>query len=86
MQPILGNGEYGIVRPIGNKTIEAGDTVLCEVNGILMTHMVIMVANNKYVPYYLIGMANLECYGWIKQENIFGIVQPTGIFEKPLMI
>ena len=44
MMPILKNGEYGIATPIQSlEDVSVGDAVVCEVNGHLMTHMVMLI-------------------------------------------
>ena len=82
MQPILKNGEYCIITPIESlNDVNVGDAVLCEVNGYLMTHMVISksTASNR-TPYFLIGDTNMNIYGWT--NNIYGIAHGTSYIEK----
>lgn len=88
MAPILKNGEYCIITPITTDNIndiKVGDAVLCEVNGYLMTHMVIAIsdasANGRY---FLIGNSNMELYGWT--QNIFGKAIGTNICQRNDMI
>jgi hypothetical protein len=80
MQPILKNGEYGIISPVNPKDIQIGDAVLCKVNGYLMTHMVMLKSNSAHdKPYFLIGSTSYDLYGWT--SDIYGIVKGTNIFE-----
>lgn len=82
MFPILHSGEYCIVKPITDiNKVKVGDTVLCKVNGYLMTHMVIMKSNTSIKPYFLIGSTHLDIYGWT--DEIFGIAFGTKIIENP---
>lgn len=80
MEPVLEHGEYGIITPIDVKDVNVGDAVLCEVNGFLMTHMVIIKSDShKDTPQFLIGSTKFELYGWT--DKIYGIVKGTKIFE-----
>lgn len=84
MKPILNDGEYCIVYPIDNlNDVKVGDAVLCDVNGYLMTHMVILKSESNYdTPYFLIGSSRMELYGWT--NKIYGVAVGTNIFEEPL--
>lgn len=83
MMPLLNNGEYCTIEPVDDiNDIEIGDAVLCEVNGVLMTHMVIIKSNaNCNSPYFLIGSSYLHFYGWT--NKIYGLCKGTNILEKP---
>lgn len=83
MKPILNDGEYGIVYPIDSlDDVKVGDAVLCEVDGYLMTHMVIVKSeSNSKTPYFLIGSSHMQLYGWT--NKIYGIVIGTDVFEEP---
>lgn len=82
MSPILESGEYCVVEPVFDlNTVNVGDAVLCEVNGYLMTHMVILKSNsNANTPYFLIGNTAFEIYGWTCK--IYGIAKGTNYVEK----
>lgn len=85
MSPILSSGEYCVVEPIRNiEDVKQGDAVLCNVNGYLMTHMVIMVSTSAAddEPYFLIGDTHMNIYGWTKE--IYGIAYGTNILEVPI--
>lgn len=84
MMPILKNGEYGIATPIQNlEDISIGDAVVCEVNGHLMTHMVMLISySNHNTPYFLIGNTWMQFYGWT--NKIYGVVKGTDICEEPI--
>lgn len=86
MYPLLESGEYCIIEPIKDlNKIEDGDTVLCEVGGRLMTHMVMMKSNtSKETPYFLIGTTSLYAYGWT--NKIYGLCKGTNFLEMPLDI
>lgn len=80
MSPILLSGEYCILTPLKeNEEANVGDAVFCEVNGCLMTHMVIMKSksakNNKL--YYLIGSTDMQIFGWT--DKIFAFANGTRI-------
>ena len=80
MHPILKNGEYGVVIPIDINQVNIGDAVLCEVNGYLMTHMVVMSSDSaKDGRYVLIGDTSMNCYGWT--NKVYGGVIGTNIIE-----
>lgn len=85
MSPILSNGEYCIVEPIVDvEDVEEFDAVLCNVNGILMTHIVvqILISENNKERYFLIGDSHKNIYGLTKE--IYGIAHGTNIIEMPL--
>lgn len=85
MQPILKNGEYGVVVPINIDEVNIGDAVLCEVNGQLMTHMVMMISDSAYDGrYVLIGNTWMQFYGWT--NKVYGGVIGTNVFEEPIDI
>lgn len=76
MLPLLQSGEYCKLIPKEKTTINVGDAVFCEVNGCVMTHMVMMISNIQDKPMYLIGSPNFNhetnsfpIYGWT--SNIF---------------
>ena len=80
MHPVLKNGEYGVVVPISINDVNIGDAVLCEVNGYLMTHMVMMVSDSaKDSRQVLIGNTHMQFYGWT--DKVYGGVMGTNIIE-----
>lgn len=81
MEPILKNGEYGIVTPVTNleTDVQIGDAVLCEVNGIPMTHMVCMKSKTVNGWYFLIGTSSMGLYGWT--NKVYGLVHGTNICQ-----
>lgn len=83
MDPILKNGEYGLIIPIESlDDIEVGDAVLCKVGDYYMTHMVMMISSsNCNGKMFLIGNTWMQFYGWTNE--IFGIVKGTNILEMP---
>lgn len=84
MMPILKNGEYGIATPIQNlNEVSVGDAVVCEVNGHLMTHMVVLISeSHAETPYFLIGSTWMNFYGWT--NKIYGIVKGTNVCQEPI--
>lgn len=80
MHPVLKNGEYGVVVPISINDVNIGDAVLCEVNGYLMTHMVMMISDSaKDSRQVLIGNTHMQYYGWT--DKVYGGVMGTNIIE-----
>lgn len=86
MMPLLQSGEYCILIPANKTTIEVGDAVFCEVNGYVMTHMVMMISKIQGEPMYLIGSPNYDrttntfpIYGWTK--NVYAKAIGTKIFQ-----
>ena len=87
MMPLLQSGEYCILIPKDKTTIEVGDAVFCEVNGYVMTHMVMMISNIQNKPMYLIGSPNYNeftgqftMYGWT--SNVFAKAIGTKIIHQ----
>ena len=57
--------------------------MFCNVNGYLMTHMVLLKSNGGHdKPNFLIGSTEMYSYGWT--DEIYGICKGTNIIEKPL--
>ena len=86
MMPLLQSGEYCILIPANKTTIEVGDAVFCEVNGYVMTHMVMMISRIQGKPMYLIGSPNYDewsgkftMYGWT--SNVFAKAIGTKIIH-----
>lgn len=81
MHPILTSGEYCILCPLNGREANIGDAVFCEVNGYLMTHMVLMKSRNASEdrPYYLIGSTDGQLYGWTKK--VYALAQGTRVLE-----
>ena len=86
MMPLLQSGEYCILIPANKTTIEVGDAVFCEVNGYMMTHMVMMISRIQNNPMYLIGSPNYNeitgqftIYGWT--SNVFAKAIGTKIIH-----
>jgi hypothetical protein len=80
MHPVLKNGEYGILVPITIDQVNIGDAVLCEVNGHLMTHMVLMISDSaKDGRKVLIGDTWMRYYGWT--DKVYAGVIGTNILE-----
>lgn len=83
MMPILKSGEYCILRPLlGNQEANIGDAVFCEVDGYLMTHMVIMKSNSakNHKPYYLIGDTSYtNVFGWT--DKVYATAHGTNVIQ-----
>ncbi|MBR6516925.1 MAG: hypothetical protein IKT40_08845 [Bacilli bacterium] len=87
MSPLLKSGEYCILEPMrDNMEAEIGDAVFCNVNGYVMTHMVLMKAKNDAddKPYYQIGSTSGDIYGWT--NVIYAIAHGTRVLEKESFI
>ena len=83
LEPFVHSGEYLILHPIKDiNNLKVEDVVLCEVNGYLMTHMIvdIDVSNDKgkEVKQYLIGNGDKSyIYGYA--TNIYALCTPFGL-------
>ena len=86
MQPLLYDGEYAVLVPHKKGDIKVGDAVFCNVNGYVMTHMVMMISNVQNNPLYLIGSPNynvngtFNIYGWT--DTIYAKALKTNVFEQ----
>ena len=80
MMPLLKNGEYAVLEPYKEGIVEQGDAVFCQVNGYIMTHMVLMISKIQDKPMYLIGGPDLSIYGWT--DTVFAKAHSTNIIEK----
>lgn len=87
MMPLLQSGEHCLLIPANKTTIEVGDAVFCEVNGYVMTHMVMMISKIQNKPMYLIGSPNYNeftgqftMYGWT--SNVFAKAIGTKIIHQ----
>lgn len=81
MSPKLLSGEYCILKPLKNgEEANVGDAVFCNVNGIVMTHMVLSKKNNDSKVEYLISDTSGNIYGWTSE--IYAIAHGTKVLEK----
>lgn len=79
MKPILNSGEFYYTEKIDDlKTLEIGDAVVCEVNGSLMTHMILDF--NKSKTMFLISSSKGEIYGWTNKIYAKAIAFQPRIF------
>ena len=83
MMPMLKSGEYCILHPVTNPNkVNIGDAVFCNVEGYIMTHLVINKSTaHTDKPYFLIGDTNMNIYGWTSE--IYAIAKGTNILEEP---
>ena len=73
--PFVYNGEYLKVVPLKEEDeIKYEDIVLCEVNGYLMTHMVLFQSGDKY----MISSSNGVMFGYTDRNHIYGKCYPFG--------
>jgi phage repressor protein C with HTH and peptisase S24 domain len=71
MQPRIESGELVTVEPIGTRSINVGDVVLCKVEGKQWLHLVTAIASDGR---YQISNNKGHVNGWCMSSNIFGIV------------
>lgn len=69
MLPKIQSGALCTVEPIGDTVIEAGDIVLCKVNGKQYLHLVKAVAQDGS---YQIGNNKGRINGWTAKKNVYG--------------
>lgn len=81
MMPILSSGQYCKLTPVKNTNeINVGDAVFCDLNGYLMTHMVLMKSNSSYgKPKFLISSSGLSVYGWT--DKVYAIAKGIPFIE-----
>lgn len=83
MHPLLKDGEYAVISPLGldgGTLPKVGDSVFCNVNGYLMTHMIVAISDTSVEGrMYLIGSSHFDLFGWT--NTIYGIAKGTNIFE-----
>lgn len=63
------SGQLVTVVPLGDRTPQVGDIVLCRVNGSQYLHLVKAVSGERFQ----IGNNRGRINGWISRRNIFGI-------------
>jgi hypothetical protein len=69
MKGKIASGQLVTVAPIGGKTLQPNDIVLCKVNGSQYLHLIKAIQGNRYQIGNNIGRIN----GWITGNSIFGI-------------
>lgn len=75
MEPILEDGQFCEISPIDGKDLKVGDAVFCRVDGIVGTHMIIMISDaDPANRWYAIGTSDLDLIGWTRE--VFGISKP----------
>ena len=77
MMPILRSGQFCLIKPLQeNEEINIGDSVFCNVDGYVGTHMVILKsATDRDNTWYLIGTSSMHVIGWT--DVVYG--KATGI-------
>lgn len=80
LEPYVSSGEYLILKPITESTnLKKYDVVLADVDGFLMTHMIVDVkttvdSDDKEIKEYLIGNGDESyAYGWTR--NVYAICE-----------
>lgn len=64
------SGQLVTVEPLGDRKIEAGEIVLCRVNGTQYVHLIKAISGERFQ----IGNNRGRINGWISRRSIFGIV------------
>ena len=71
----IGSGQLVTVAPIGDRTLQKGDIVLCKVNGYQYLHLIKAIQGNRFQIGNNVGGIN----GWVTAGSIYGIC--TGVEE-----
>ena len=69
MKGKIESGQLVTVEPIGDRTLQKGDIVLCKVNGSQYLHLIKAIQGDRYPIGNNIGRIN----GWIGIGSIYGI-------------
>ena len=69
MVPLIRSGQLCTVAPLGERTLEKGDIVLCRVGGAQYLHRILAVGADGR---YQIGNNRGGINGWIGREQIYG--------------
>ena len=64
------SGQLVTVEPIGQKDIQVGSIVLCEINGVQYLHLVKAISEDQVQ----IGNTRGKINGWTNRQNVFGVV------------
>ena len=70
MRGKVDNGDLVTCEPLGERTLEVGDIVLCKVGGQQYLHLIKAIRG----PSYQIGNNRGGINGWISRGGIFGVV------------
>lgn len=68
MQGKIESGQLCTVEPVLPETLEAGDVVLCKVNGRQYLHLVKAIQGDRFQ----IGNNRGRINGWVNANSIFG--------------
>jgi hypothetical protein len=63
------SGQLVTVEPVGSRTLQKGDVVLCKVNGSQYLHLIKAIQGDRFQIGNNIGRIN----GWITTGSIYGI-------------
>lgn len=74
MKGKIDSGQLVTVEPIGKRTLEKGDIVLCKVNGTQYLHLVKAIRGERFQIGNNIGRIN----GWVTHNSIYGICTHVG--------
>ncbi|MES2109153.1 MAG: S24 family peptidase [Bacteroidota bacterium] len=74
MKGKIDSGRLVTVEPIGKRTLEKGDIVLCKVNGTQYLHLIKAIQGERFQIGNNIGRIN----GWVTHNSIYGICTHVG--------
>src|ERR1700759_3288099 len=74
MKGKIDSGQLVTVEPIGKRTLEKGDIVLCKVNGTQYLHLIKAIQGERFQIGNNIGRIN----GWVTHNSIYGICTHVG--------
>ena len=69
MKGKIGSGKLCTVEPLGDRILEVGDIVLCQVKGREYLHLILAIQGKRYQ----IGNNRGHINGWVNRGKIFGI-------------
>jgi hypothetical protein len=69
MRGKVNNGDLVTCEPVGERTLEVGDIVLCTVGGSQYLHLIKAIRG----PSFQIGNNRGGINGWISRNNIYGV-------------
>jgi len=69
MRGKVNNGDLVTCEPVGERTLEVGDIVLCIVGGSQYLHLIKAIRG----PSFQIGNNRGGINGWISRNNIYGV-------------
>lgn len=71
MQPLIQSGQLCIIEPLNKRELNVSDIVYCKVKGNIYLHKISAIKKDQYQISNNKGYVN----GWIKINNVFGILK-----------